>query len=133
MHIQQRKWTADDVATLSSATAFDPFGGLASPAECLARCYLFELIDDDGRQFALLAVEPFKLAHGAELQIVAGVKTAAGPGMPAVLKMLEPWGRSLGANVLSFVTSRRPVERLAHRAGWQTTGAIVTRRLTPEH
>ena len=121
MQLSVRHWTADDLATLSQATEHDPFGGLASPMQCLARSYLVELLDDAGRPFGMLAIEPRTLDKGAELQIVAGVRT------------LEQWAAERGAAVLTFVTSRKPVERLAHRAGWTTTGAVVMRRLTPEH
>jgi len=129
MQITARNWTADDLATLAQATDHDPFGGLASPAQCLARCYLLDLADDAGRPFGLLAVEPRPLDKGAELQIVAGVRTGPGPEMTEVLRTLEQWAADRGAAVLTFVTSRKPVERLAHRAGWKTTGAVVMRRL----
>lgn len=133
MQLAVRHWTADDLATLSQATEHDPFGGLASPVQCLARSYLVELLDDAGRPFGMLAIEPRTLDKGAELQIIAGVRTGPGPQMPEVLQTLEQWAADRGADVLTFVTSRKPVERLAHRAGWTTTGAVVMRRLTPEH
>jgi hypothetical protein len=131
--VRPAAWSQAALDALAPAFAADPFGGLATPLQAVAGCYLIEL-HSDGRPFALLAVEPRALAGGTELQIVAGVRTApGGVPMPAALRELEQWATGNGAAVLSMLTGKPAVARLARAAGWPETGRVFAKRLQGVH
>lgn len=120
-------WDAERIAALQPSVDAGPWGPFEDARDQFYGASLYEYVR--GRELALLAVRPERLAHGTRLDVVGLVSLADRLNSAAVVASLEGLAAEHGAQQLAMCTRRAHLVKSCTRLGWNVTGQVLTKGL----